>query len=90
MQVPNGNPVLKVRERKSRAIGLPGDLMSVQEVAAEVGVCDQTVRRKIWRGELPDYWFGGVRRVSLADVVALMGRRTRPKPTPPQPKRKAS
>lgn len=84
MQVPAGNPVLKVRERKTRAVGLPPDLMSVRDIADTLGVCMDTVRRKIKAGQLPEYWFGGARRVSLADVVALMGCRTRPKPVPPK------
>ena len=35
------------------------------------GVHPDTVRRQITIGNLPEYWFAGTRRVSLADVAAL-------------------
>lgn len=83
MQVPAGNPVLKVRERKTRALGFPPDLVSVKEVAQMFGVHADTVRRQIYLGNLPEYWFAGNRRVSLADVAKLgpsAARRKSPNP----------
>lgn len=84
MRAPTGNPVLKVRERKTRAIGLPGDLMSTREVATVLGCHIQTVRERIKRGGLQEYRFGGLRRVSLAEVLAQseaeQGKRMRPVP----------
>lgn len=48
------------------------ELISVREAAEAVGVCEETIRRKVKAGELPDRRIGGRIRIDRADLVELL------------------
>lgn len=49
--------------RKKRILAARPSLLSVADVAAQLGVCRQTVYNLIYREGLPSVMLGGVRRV---------------------------
>lgn len=48
------------------------ELLTVREAAATAGVCEETIRRKVKAGELPDRRVGGRIRIARSDLDALL------------------
>ncbi|MGC9221479.1 MAG: helix-turn-helix domain-containing protein [Solirubrobacteraceae bacterium] len=48
------------------------ELISVREAAQAVGVCEETIRRKVKAGELPDRRIGGRIRIDRSDLLELL------------------
>jgi excisionase family DNA binding protein len=65
---------LRGRGQPQLAAADPGslELISVREAAEAVGVCEETIRRKVKAGELPNRRIGGRIRIYRSDLLALL------------------
>ncbi|MSQ77215.1 MAG: DNA-binding protein [Nitrospiraceae bacterium] len=52
-------------------------LLSVKELAAALGVSDDTIRRAAWRGSIPSFRIGKILRFDVDAVREAMRQRTR-------------
>jgi excisionase family DNA binding protein len=57
---------------KSERSNSPAKLLTIEEIAEYVGVCQRTVRRWIDKGLLAAHRFNGVVRVSEADFNSFL------------------
>ena len=62
----------------------PPWLVSIPEAASELGVHPDTIRRLIWKGELPVVRINRLVRIRHRDLVAFVSRNTSPSEPNPE------